>query len=69
MISEEEKRFALQLELQVLRQRYSLVDLDDPEQPELKQATATCQKRLKECTSAIYEILEELREEAADLED
>lgn len=65
---EEDRRFELQLELQVLRQRCSLLGLDDPDLPELKTNTDVCQKALDTCTLGIYEVLEELRCEAAEEE-
>lgn len=66
---EEGKRLDMQLELQVQEQHLSLLGLDDPDQPELKQAVIAKRKALKDCTDGIYEILEELRCEAADIED
>ena len=67
VISAEGRHFTLLLELQVLRQRYSLLSIDDPDQPELKEILAAKQRDLSVCTACIYEALEELREEAADL--
>ena len=66
---EEGKRLEMQLELQVLEQHLSLATLDDPDQPELKQNVVAKRKALKDCTDGVFEVLEELRCEAADIED
>ena len=66
---EESKRLELQLELQVLEQNLSMLGLDDPDQPDLKEKVLAKRKALKECVEGIYEVLEELRGEAADMED
>mmetsp|Transcript_23574 Transcript_23574/g.58508 ORF Transcript_23574/g.58508 Transcript_23574/m.58508 type:complete len:182 (-) Transcript_23574:357-902(-) len=66
--AEESKRLDIQLELQVLEQHLSLLGLDDPDQPEMKEQVRTKRAALKTCSESIYELLEELRCEAADIE-
>lgn len=65
--TEESKRLEIQLDLQVLEQRLSLLGLDDPDHADLKQKVALKRGALKTCGEHIFETLEELQCEAADL--
>ena len=62
-------RLTAKLEEQVLRQRLSLTDLESEERPALKQRLQEQQRGLAERAAAVEEALEELRAEAADLDD
>jgi len=67
--AEEARRLELQLELQVTRQRLSLSEAESEEAQGGKQRVTTLEGALSTSTGKIYEALEELRCEAADLED
>ncbi len=67
--AEEARRLELQLELQVTRQRLSLSEAESEEAQGGKQRVKTLEGALSTSTGKIYEALEELRCEAADLED
>lgn len=69
IIKREAARLDLALEEQVLRQNLSLLGPDEPDRPELKGRVGALQKKLAETEGAIHEGLEELRCEAADIED
>lgn len=66
--NKEDERLDIQLELQVLEQHLSLLSIDHPDHPELKQKVASKRSALKQCNESIFEALEELRCEAADIE-
>lgn len=65
----EAKRLELQMELQVVRQRLSLAEVESEDAAGGKQRVTALEGELKALTGQIYESLEELRCEAADLED
>lgn len=65
----ERVRFDAKCDEQVLRQRYSVTDLEADERPELKQQVHAKASFLAEQAAAVEEALEELRAEAADAED
>jgi hypothetical protein len=67
--AEEARRLELQLELQVTRQRLSLSEAESEEAQGGKHRVKTLEGALSASTGKIYEALEELRCEAADLED
>jgi len=69
IIKEETLRLDTKLEEQVLRQRLSLTDLDADDRPALKSRLQEVEISLKTSGATIEEALEELRAEAADLDD
>ena len=69
IIREERKRLEAKLAEQVLRQRYSISELDDEDRPAIKQRLQKTSAELAERAAAVEEALEELRAEAADIEE
>lgn len=67
--SAEARRLQLQLELQVVRQRLSLAESESEEAIGGKQRVQALEASIGQITNKIYESLDELRCEAADLED
>ncbi len=67
--AEEARRLELQLELQVTRQRLSVAEAESDEAQGGKHRVQILEAALATTTGKIYETLEELRCEAADLED
>ena len=67
--AEETRRLELQLELQVIRQRHSVAEAESEEALGGKHRVQTLEAAIGKLTAKIYEQLEELRCEAADLED
>ena len=65
----EAKREAVSRDVQVLRQHLSVAPLEDPGRGELKAKLAQARALVQELVDAINEHLEELRCEAADLEE
>ena len=63
----EAKRWGLSCDLQTLRQQHSVADMDTRD--ELSEQVATTSKRLQHAQSAVQEAMEELRCEAADLDE
>jgi hypothetical protein len=66
---QERRRLEMQLELQVLRQRLSISRASGLVKEGEKARVAEVEGAIKACQGAIFEALEELREEAADLDD
>ena len=65
---DEAKRLELQLQLQVVNQRRSVAEVESEEAVEGKAQFQALEAKMGELTGKIYEALEELRCEAADLE-
>ena len=63
----EAKRWGLSCDLQTLRQQHSVADMDTRD--ELSEQVSTTSKRLQHAQSAVQEAMEELRCEAADLDE
>ena len=65
----EGERAAFLLRVQVLRQRLSMAELDQPDRPQMAQELGALRKQMQSTMGEIAETLEELRSEAADYEE